>query len=160
MGHNGSVFSVNIENDDDLNNTNSSSSFSSSKSMEQSNKKQRDASFPEFLANSRVKTAETMIRESFVLSNNNENTYSSNSLIYGERDINKNERSIDDKLDSNNSNAFGVIRDENNDINNNNNNNNVNNNNNKINEEIKSIVHTDENQEEAVEEDDDVDWED
>lgn len=61
MGHNGSAFSVNIENEDP-----GSSSSADSRLAEQ-NKKPRDASFPEFLANSRVKTADAIVKESFTL---------------------------------------------------------------------------------------------
>ena len=57
MGHNGSVFSVNIESED--------ANSSSESRVEDQNKKPRDSSFPEFLANSRVKTADTIVRESF-----------------------------------------------------------------------------------------------
>lgn len=59
MGHNGGAFSVNIENDD-------TASSSADARLTDQNKKPRDASFPEFLSNSRVKTADSLIRESFI----------------------------------------------------------------------------------------------
>ena len=62
MGHNGSVFSVNIESEE--------ASSSSDSRLADQNKKPRDSSFPEFLANSRVKTADAIVRESFVLFDN------------------------------------------------------------------------------------------
>ena len=61
MGHNGNVFSVNIENDE--------GAAASDSRLNDQNKKPRDSSFPEFLANSRVKTAESIIRDSFAMAN-------------------------------------------------------------------------------------------
>ena len=69
MGHNGSAFSVNIENE-----TAGSLSTADSRLAEQ-NKRPRDASFPEFLANSRVKTADSLVRDSLSSLANTDSTY-------------------------------------------------------------------------------------
>jgi len=61
MGHNGRAFTVNIETES------SSSAAAAAAAMQQSLKRPREAGLPEFLKDSRVKTAEDMLRESFAL---------------------------------------------------------------------------------------------
>jgi hypothetical protein len=77
MGHNGSVFSVNIEDQDEQ-------TFADNQLLEQQSKKPKDASYPEFLANSRVKTADSLVRETFSFSSSDTTearTNSSSGLI-------------------------------------------------------------------------------
>ena len=61
MGHNGRAFTVNIETES------SSSAAAAAAAMQHSLKRPREAGLPEFLKDSRVKTAEDVLRESFAL---------------------------------------------------------------------------------------------
>jgi hypothetical protein len=132
MGHNGSVFSVNIEDQDEQ-------SFADSQYLEQQNKKPKDASYPEFLANSRVKTADSLVREAFSFSSS-DNTEARNKSSSGFIEVVKNEEEYH---------AFGKLKEE------------------EVSRDQKIIVKDEvadvpiaDNANKNDEEDDDVDWED
>jgi len=134
MGHNGSVFSVNIEDQDEQ-------SFADNQLLEQQSKKPKDASYPEFLANSRVKTADSLVQGtlSFSSSDMADNTEAPTTSSSGFTEVAKEEQYK----------AFGKLKEEieigrvENIA---------------VKDEIVHVAVADENK--VDEEDDDVDWED